>query len=195
MSVLFDINVKDEDKKLREEWKSTKEIFDGRILHVIDDTVICPNGNEASRELIRHVGAVCIVPMTDDGKVIVERQFRYPIDKVITEIPAGKLDSKSEDPLLAAQRELREETGYTADEWIHLGVFYPAPAYSDELIHVYIARKLKKGERDLDEDEFLDIYEVPLDELVDGVMNGEITDCKTQMAILKTKIRLTKECR
>ena len=182
MSVLFDINVKDEDKKLREEWKSTKEIFDGRILHVIDDTVICPNGNEASRELIRHVGAVCIVPMTDDGKVIVERQFRYPIDKVITEIPAGKLDSKSEDPLLAAQRELREETGYTADEWIHLGVFYPAPAYSDELIH-------------LDEDEFLDIYEVPLDELVDGVMNGEITDCKTQMAILKTKIRLTKECR
>ena len=96
---------------------------------------------------------------------------------------------------LAAQRELREETGYTADEWIHLGVFYPAPAYSDELIHVYIARKLKKGERDLDEDEFLDIYEVPLDELVDGVMNGEITDCKTQMAILKTKIRLTKECR
>ncbi|MBO7387538.1 MAG: NUDIX hydrolase [Lachnospiraceae bacterium] len=195
MSKLLNINTKEEDKKLREEWKSTKEIFDGRILHVIDDTVICPNGNEASRELIRHVGAVCIVPITDDGKVIVERQFRYPIDKVITEIPAGKLDSKSEDPLLAAKRELREETGYTADEWTHLGVFYPAPAYSDELIHVYIARKLKKGERDLDEDEFLDIYEVPLDELVDDIMKGEITDCKTQMAILKTKIRLTKECR
>ena len=145
MSELFDINLKEEDKKLREEWKSTKEIFDGRILHVIDDTVICPNGNEASRELIRHVGAVCVVPITDDGKVIVERQFRYPIDKVITEIPAGKLDSKSEDPLLAAKRELREETGYTAEEWISLGGFYPAPAYSDELIHIYIAKKLKKG--------------------------------------------------
>ncbi len=193
MSKLFDINLKEEDKKLREEWKSTKEIFDGRILHVIDDTVICPNGNEASRELIRHVGAVCVVPITDDGKVIVERQFRYPIDKVITEIPAGKLDSKSEDPLLAAKRELREETGYTAEEWISLGAFYPAPAYSDELIHIYIAKKLKKGERDLDEDEFLDVYAVPFDELVEGIMRGDITDCKTQMAILKAEHKL-REC-
>ena len=190
MSIYYEINLKDEDKKLREEWKSTKEIFDGRILHVIDDTVICPNGNEASRELIRHVGAVCVVPLTDDGKVIVERQFRYPISKVITEVPAGKLDSKDEDPLLAAKRELREETGYTADEWISLGVFYPAPAYSDEVIHLYLARNLKKGERDLDEDEFLDVYEVPLQELVDGIMKGEITDCKTQMAILKTEHKL-----
>ena len=193
MSIYYEINLKDEDKKLREEWKSTKEIFDGRILHVIDDKVICPNGNEASRELIRHVGAVCVVPLTDDGKVIVERQFRYPISKVITEVPAGKLDSKDEDPLLAAKRELREETGYTAEEWISLGVFYPAPAYSDEVIHLYLARNLKKGERDLDEDEFLDVYEVPLQELVDGIMKGEITDCKTQMAILKTEHKL-REC-
>ena len=187
MGISYRIDFGDEERRLTEKWASTKEIFDGRILHVVDDTVTLPNGKNASRELIRHVGAVCIVPVTDDGKIVVERQFRYPIDEIITEIPAGKLDSKEEDPLSAAKRELKEETGYEADEWISLGHFYPAPAYSDEKIYIYLAKGLRKGQRHLDEDEFLDIIEVPLDELVDAVMNGEIPDCKSQMGILKAK--------
>lgn len=182
---LDDIDIKKERESLLESHVSTKELYSGRILHVIDDTVKIPNGNLASRELIRHVGAVCIVPITDDGKVVIERQFRYPVDEVITEIPAGKLDSKDEDPLLAAKRELREETGYIADEWISLGFFYPAPAYSDEKIHMYMAKGLHLGQRDLDEDEFLDVSLVPLDDLVEDVMNSRINDAKTQMAILR----------
>jgi len=173
MSELNNIDLSKERERLLEKWDSTREIYDGRILHVIDDTVVIPNGKKSSRELIRHVGAVCIVPITDDGKVIVERQFRYPINEVITELPAGKLDSKEEDPLSAAKREFSEETGYEADEWISMGHFYPAPAYSDELIHLFLAKGLHKGERHLDEDEFLD------------VMESKIPDCKTQMGILR----------
>ena len=180
-------------EELREVHISTKEIFDGRILHVIEDAVGLPNGDVNSREVIRHIGAVCIVPVTGNGEVIVERQFRYPIDQVITEIPAGKLDFKDEDRLEAAKRELREETGYTADSWTDLGVFYPAPAYSDEKITMFLARGLHKGERELDEDEFIDIYKVPLPELVKDVMNGKITDAKTQMGILKAAEYLKKE--
>lgn len=164
---------------------ASEKIFDGVILHVYKDSVCLPNGRPAGRELIRHVGAVGIVPLTDDGKVIIERQYRYPLDEVITEIPAGKLDSKSEDRLAAAKRELREETGITADEWSELGIYYPAAAYSDEKISLYLARGLHFGEQHLDDDEFLNIEAVPLSQLVDEVMSGEITDGKTQVAILK----------
>lgn len=172
-------------ENLREVQTDSREIYDGAILHVYKDTVTLPNGKPAGREVIRHVGAVGIVPMTEDGKVIVERQYRYPLDMVITEIPAGKLDSKAEDRLLAAKRELQEETGITADEWTDLGIYYPAAAYTDEKITLYLARGLHFGEQNLDEDEFLNIEAVPLRELVDGVMSGEITDGKTQVAILK----------
>lgn len=160
-------------------------IFDGKILHVYEDSVRLPNGEPASREIIRHVGAVCVVPLTDDGRVIVERQYRYPVDRVITEIPAGKLDYAGEDYLEAAKRELREETGLSADSWEELGIFYPAPAYSDETIMMYLARGLHQGERDLDEDEFLDVKAVPLEDLVGEVMRGELPDSKTQIAVLK----------
>ena len=170
---------------LKEAFVASKEIFDGRILHLFDDTVLLPNGQSASREVIRHVGAVCVIPLLADGRVIVERQFRYPIDQVITEIPAGKLDSPDEDPLEAAKRELKEETGYEADRFIHLGVFYPAAAYCDEKIHMYLALDLHEGEQDLDPDEFLTVMDVPLQELVEDVMAGRITDAKTQTAILK----------
>ena len=122
------------ESNLVESFVSSQEIFDGRILHLFDDKVLLPNGQSASREVIRHVGAVCVIPLLSDGRVIVERQFRYPIDQVITEIPAGKLDSADEDPLEAAKRELKEETGYEAERFIHLGVFYPAAAYCDEKI-------------------------------------------------------------
>ena len=172
-------------EQLGEVKAASEEIFDGFVLHVMKDTVTLPNGNTATRELIRHIGAVCVVPVTDDNKVIMERQFRYPINRVITEIPAGKLDAADEDRLFAAKRELREETGYEADEWIDMGLYYPAPAYSDEKITMYLARGLKKGARDLDEDEFLNIVEIPIDELVDDIMSGRITDGKTQVAILK----------
>ena len=173
-------------ENLKEIKTDSQEIFDGVILHLFKDTVTLPNGHSATREVIRHIGAVAVVPITDDGKVIVERQFRYPLDQVITEIPAGKLDSFTEDRLEAAKRELREETGYTAKEWIELGVYHPAAAYCDEKITLYLARGLELGERDLDEDEFLNVEAVPLEELVADVMAGRITDGKTQVAILKT---------
>lgn len=172
-------------QSLKETKIDSKEIYDGAILHVYKDTVTLPNGKPASREVARHVGAVGIVPMTEDGKVIVERQYRYPLDMVITEIPAGKLDSKAEDRLEAAKRELREETGITADEWVDLGLYYPAAAYTDEKITLYLARGLHFGEQSLDDDEFLNLEAVPLTELVDHVMSGKITDGKTQVAILK----------
>ena len=175
----------DEFKELAEIRKNSEMIYDGVILHVYKDTVTLPNGKEAGRELIRHVGAVGIVPMTDDGKVYVERQYRYPLDMVITEIPAGKLDSKAEDRLIAAKRELKEETGITADEWTDLGEYYPAAAYTDEKLTLYLARKLHFGEQKLDDDEFLNIEAVPLAQLIDEIMSGKITDGKTQVALLK----------
>ncbi len=175
----------DERQQLAEKKLSSERIYDGRIMRVERDTVELPNGNTAVRELMRHVGAVCIVPVTEDGQVYVERQFRYPFDEVITEIPAGKLDSGEEDPLEAAKRELREETGLTAGKWTSLGLLYSAPAYSDEKIHVYLAQELHEGVRELDEDEFLNVSKRPLSELVSEVMAGQIPDAKTQMALLK----------
>ena len=174
-----------EAKRLREKKTAGEEIFSGVILHVVRDTVELPNGNTSVREVIRHIGAVCVIPVTDDNRVIVERQYRYPLDRVILEIPAGKLDAPDENRLSAIQRELREETGYTADEWTEIGDFHPAPAYSDEFITMYLARGLHKGEQDLDADEFLDVTTIPLTDLVEAVMNGEISDAKTQVCILK----------
>ncbi len=155
------------------------------ILHVQRDTVRLPNGNETVREVIRHIGAVCVIPLLENGDVIMERQYRYPLDRVILEIPAGKLDSAGENRLSAIKRELSEETGYTADEWTEIGDFHPAPAYSDEFITMYLARKLRKGDRHLDADEFLDVCTIPLKDLVEDVMAGKISDAKTQVCILK----------
>ena len=178
-------NTTDESSRLREKKISSEDIFDGVILHVKRDQVTLPNGNQTVREVIRHIGAVCVIPVLDNGDVIVERQYRYPPDKVITEIPAGKLDSADEDRLEAIKRELREDTGYTADEWIDIGGFLPAPAYSDEYITMYLAQDLTKGDQHLDEDEFLDVYTIPLKDLVEDVMAGRISDAKTQICILK----------
>ena len=163
----------------------SEEIFDGIILHLYKDTVQLPNGKPATREVIRHVGAVGVIPVTDDGKVLVERQFRYPLNRVVTEIPAGKLDSFTEDRLSAAKRELEEETGYRAAEWITMGDYYPTPAYCDERITLYLAKGLSLGQRHLDEDEFLNFEFLPLPDLVEDVMAGRITDGKTQVAVLK----------
>ena len=162
-----------------------EKVFDGGMLQVYLDRIALPDGGRSQREYIRHVGAVAIVPLTDDGRVIVERQFRYPIGRVITEIPAGKLDSYGEDRLGAAKRELREETGIEAGEWTDMGDFIPAAAYCDERITLFLARGLRFGERHTDEDEFLNVFSVPFEEMLDDVLSGRITDAKTQTAILK----------
>lgn len=176
---------KTELERLGERHISSEEIFNGAIMRVFKDTIKLPDGNEAFRELMRHVGAVCVIPVTENKEVITERQFRYPINEIITEIPAGKLDSAQEDRLLAAKRELLEETGITADNWIDLGDIHPACAYSDERLTLYLATGLHFGERNLDEDEFLDIKKIPLTELLQLVTDGKITDAKTQIAVLK----------
>lgn len=175
---------------LEEKTVSSQSLFDGVIVHLFKDEVTLPNGNPAVREVVRLIGAVAVVPVTEDGKVIIEKQYRYPMNQVITEIPAGKLDSKEEDALEAAKRELREETGYTADEWIYMGTYVPSPAYCDEVIGLYLAKGLHKGAQDLDEDEFLNVEEAPLEELIQAVMNGTITDGKTQVGLLKAAMLL-----
>ena len=162
-----------------------REIYDGSILHVFVDTVRLPNGEKATRELCEHVGAVAIVALTDDGRVIMERQYRYPHGRVFFEIPAGKLNYKTEDVYSAAARELREETGAVAREMTYLGEIATTPALMDERIHIFLARGITFGDRSLDEDEFIDVELAPLPELVELVMNGEIRDAKTATAILK----------
>ena len=184
----------EECKKLYDSLKETKvareEIFDGVIVHLVRDTVELPNGAKATREVALHGGAVCVVPVTNEGEIIMERQFRYPFDEVIWEIPAGKLDKGETDHLEAAKRELREETGYTAEKYTFIGDLYPSPAILSEKIRMYIATGLKKGEQELDEDEFLDVIKLPFDKVVQMILNNEITDAKTVVAVLKTKLLL-----
>lgn len=170
---------------LTEKQIKREEIYDGAVLHVVKDTIMLPNGNESIREFCLHVGAVCVIPLLNDGTVIMERQFRYAHGRVFFEIPAGKLNYKEEDPLEAAKRELREETGAIAGKYTFLGELDTTPALIDEKIHMYLAEDLTFGDRDLDDDEFLDVEKVPLTELYRMVMNGEIKDAKTQIAILK----------
>ena len=177
-----------EEKTLRSEL-----IFDGKVLHVYCDDVALPNGERSVREYIKHVGAVCIVPITDDGLVVLERQHRYALHEDIVEIPAGKLDSPDEDPRSAALRELREETGIVPAELIDLGVYYGSPALIGERIHMYLARGLTFGAQALDEDEFLEVFTLPLATVVEQVLAGEIPDGKTQVAILKAHALLQKE--
>lgn len=177
-------------ESLKETFVSREEIFDGYIVHLVRDTVELPNGAKATREVALHHGAVCVVPVTDEGEIIMERQFRYPFDKVLWEIPAGKLDRDEFDHLEAAKRELREETGYTAEKYICIGDIYPSPAILSESIRMYIATGLKKGDQELDEDEFLEIVKIPFDKVVDMILSGEITDGKTQTAVLKAKLIL-----
>ena len=159
--------------------------YDGDLLHIRRDTVQLPNGKTSTREYNIHLGAVCILPLLENGDVLLERQYRYPLRQVMTEIPAGKLDTADEDPLEAAKRELREETGATAEEWRDLGLFCPVGAYSTEKIHMFLAQGLSFGERELDEDEFLNVFRLPLETLVEQVLAGQIPDAKTQAAALR----------
>lgn len=174
---------------------SRREIFNGKVLHVVEDTVKLPNGEKATREICLHVGAVCILPLLPNGDVLMERQFRYAHGRVFFEIPAGKLNYAGEDPLDAAKRELREETGAVAGKYTFLGGLDTSPALIDEKISMYLAEDLTFGERSLDEDEFLEVERVPLTTLFAMVMRGEIRDAKTQIAILKTHALLAERAR
>ncbi len=174
-----------EEQKLTETFEKREEIYSGAVLHIVRDTVKLPNGAVSHREVALHNGAVAIVALTDNGDVLLERQYRYPHGRVMTEIPAGKLDGPDEDPLSAAARELREETGAVAGNMRYLGLYIPSPAILSEKIYMYLATDLKFGERELDEDEFLDVFRIPLEEAADRVMRGEIEDGKTQCAILR----------
>lgn len=166
------------DKHLTETKISSDLIYDGKFIKLRKDQVMLPDGSEATREYFRYPGAVVIVPVFEDGRVLLERQFRYPNNQVFIEFPAGKLEL-DEDPLLCAQRELREETGYTAREWQFLCTIHNAIAYSDEHLDIYLARGLTEGERALDAGEFLDVFTLPFDEMLDWIRQGRVSDVKT----------------
>lgn len=170
---------------LKERCVSSELIYDGQVVHLYVDQIALPNGEPSIREYVRHIGAVAVLPLTDDGEVICVRQYRYAHGCLMTEIPAGKLDSKTEDHVEAALRELREETGARCQKLTYLGLYRSTPAILDEKIDLYLAEGLTFGETDLDDDEFLETFRLPLSTLVDMVMSGEITDGKTQVAILK----------
>jgi ADP-ribose pyrophosphatase len=171
------------DEHLREATVSSEELLRGSFLHAKRDIVRLPDGSQASREYVCHPGAVVVVAELPDGRYVLERQWRYPLERAFTEFPAGKLNP-GEDPLLCAQRELREETGYQASHWAYAGPVHLAIAYSTEVIHLFFARGLSAGERQLDEGEFLDVFAASLEQLLSWARAGQLTDAKTQFCLL-----------
>ena len=165
-------------KDLSERRLSSRLVYDGRLLKVRSDTVRLPDGASAEREYIEHPGAVAVLAVTDAGELVIERQFRYPLGRDMFEIPAGKIDP-GEDPLATARRELQEETGYTAAEWTHVATINIAIAYSNEHIEIYLARGLRHAQAKLDDEEFLEVFTLPLTTALAWVREGKITDSKT----------------
>ncbi len=178
---------------LTEKTLESKTIFEGKIMTVQVDTAQLPDGKPALREVCRHPGGVGILPLGADGTVSLVRQYRYPLHRLLLEVPAGKLDRENEDPAQAARRELGEETGLEAGELIPLGSIYASPGFCDEQLHMFLARDLRQGPCHPDEDEFLDVVTMPFAELVDRIMSGEITDAKTVATALKVKLFLERE--
>ena len=168
---------------LRERGLSAQRIYDGRVIKLRVDTVELPNGRQATREIIEHPGAVCIAALTADERIVLVRQYRRPIDEVILEAPAGKLD-KDEDPLACAKRELQEETGYRASSWHLISRFYTTPGFCDEIMFLYVAKDLEQAGQSLDEDEFVQVEYMPLQEARDLVLEGKLNDGKTMLAVL-----------
>ena len=173
-----------DDSRIMEEYVSTEHVFDGLILHIDHVTNRLPNGKLAKREVARHIGAAAVLPVDENGDVYLVRQFRAPVERVLLEIPAGKLDYKGEDRLEAARRELREETGLQARNWTHLNDLLTTVGFCDECIGIYLARELSTGDSDPDEDEFLNVVKMPFAEAVELVYRYEITDAKTVCALL-----------
>lgn len=168
---------------LVESMATSEAVFDGKLLHVRRDTVRLPDGMLATREYIIHPGAVLVVPVLPDGRLVVERQYRYPLGRVMIEFPAGKLDP-GEAPLDCARRELREEAGYRADNWWRLGCVHPVVSYSTETIEFYVAQDLIQVGAQLDAGEILEIALMSVDEMLTAIDRGEITDAKTVAALL-----------
>ena len=172
-----------DDAPLREQTLVSDQVYRGAFLDVRRDQIRLPDGGTAQREYIVHPGAVMVVPLLDDGRLVIERQWRYPLARVMIEFPAGKIDA-GEPPLLCSVRELAEETGYRAAEWARAGILHNAIAYSNEGIEIWFARGLTLGERRLDAGEFLEVGSASLDELDDLARRGELTDGKTLIGML-----------
>ncbi|MDY3925130.1 MAG: NUDIX hydrolase [Eubacteriales bacterium] len=177
----------------RETRKDSTLLYDGKVLHVYKDIINLPNGKTGMREYCRHGGAVAVVPLTREGKVVCVRQYRYALGRVTLEIPAGKLDHPGEDHTEAALRELHEETGYRTPALTPIGELATSPAILTEIIYMYLAENLEPGETDPDDDEFLELVEIPLEELVGMILAGEIQDSKTQAAVLKVYLMKQRE--
>ena len=172
-----------DDQHLIETCISSELVLEGGMMRVKRDQVRLPSGNQSQREFILHPGAVLIVPLLDNGNLLLERQFRYPLNRVFVELPAGKIDA-GEDILLTGQRELLEETGYVAQEWVYLGLQHPCIGYSDEVIYMFIAKGLEAGDAHCDEDEALELFEASLDDCLQMVATQQITDAKTILALM-----------
>ena len=172
-----------ENAHLTETRVASQELLRGHFLHAMRDTVRLSDGKEATREYVIHPGAVMVVAELPDGRLVLERQFRYPVQSVMVEFPAGKLDP-GEDSLACAQRELLEETGYTARQWARAGVLHPVISYSTEFIDIWFARDLTAGQRQLDAGEFLDVFSASTDELLQWCRDGRVTDAKTLTGVL-----------
>jgi ADP-ribose pyrophosphatase len=170
--------------ELYEKKLTSKQIFDGKVVKLFVDTVELPDGSEAIREIVRHPGAVCVIPVTKDMDVVTVKQYRYAFEQIMLEIPAGKLEP-GENPLEAVKRELEEESGVVAKKIEYLGEIFTTVAIFDEKIHLYLATELEFKDAHPDDDEFLEVENIPLKKLYEMVMNGEIKDAKTQIAILK----------
>jgi ADP-ribose pyrophosphatase len=176
-------SMKKNDEHLIERKLASQELFKGNFLHAFRDTVRLPDGKQATREYVTHPGAVMMIPLLDDGRLVLERQFRYPMGQVMIEFPAGKLDH-GEDPLTCAKRELLEETGYSAGEWARAGLLHPVISYSTEFIDIWFARGLDLAERRLDEGEFLEVITATPAELAQWCRDGRVTDAKTLIGLL-----------
>lgn len=172
---------------------SSIEIFNGALLKVFKDEVLLKNGAKSTREYVLHPGAVGVVPVTDDNKIVLVEQYRYPVKRKLLEIPAGKFDKPGEDPLECAKRELEEETGFKAEEFIYLGYIYTTPGFSNEIIHLYLALKLYKGVINPDEDEILNIHFEDFNKVLEKCINGDITDVKTIAGIMRAYFKLRGE--
>jgi ADP-ribose pyrophosphatase len=171
------------DSHLRESMVISEEVFAGKLLRVKRDTVRLPDGKQATREFVTHPGAVVMIAELPNGKLLFERQFRYPLDRVFLELPAGKIHP-GEEILLTARRELQEETGFVAERWHYLGVIHPCIGYSDERIEIFFAQGLSHVGHALDEGEFLEVHELHLDEAMEAVRDGRLTDGKSVACLL-----------
>lgn len=169
---------------------SSKDIYIGKRVHLVTEQILLPNGKETTWELIKHIGAAAVIPVDNDGKIIMVKQYRNASDCITLEIPAGTLDAKNEDPKECALRELEEETGHSCKKIDFLYKFYSSIGICDEIISIYVATDLYETKQDLDEDEFVDLERYTLDELIDKIFNGEIIDNKTISSLLAYKHQL-----